>query len=397
MSCSAILSKMRSPTNPCYVTPSRWFAAVQKPLAVLAAVATIALPATALGQAPVVLGVGSDGSWQQVQKVLKNPPATPERVVPVNVVPLVVGGATDLTASQGEADTARRSFAMSSEVSAAPCSGVSAISPSALPKPLSAAEECSLKPKDAFKECEKCPELIVVPAGEFNMGSPEDEPDRNKNEGPQHIIQFARQFAVGRFAVTFDEWDACVAGGGCDGYTPNDNGWGRGNRPVIHVSWNDAQAYVAWLSSKTGKAYRLLTEAEREYVTRAGTTTPFWFGSTISLEQANFDDKHPYNNSPSGGRRGQTLPVDSFLPNPWGLYQVHGNVWDWVEDCFNDSYVGAPSDGSAWMSGDCGKHVLRGGAWIDQPRFLRSAFRLGDVTSRRYNLQGFRVARPLNP
>jgi len=131
-------------------------------------------------------------------------------------------------------------------------------------------------------------------------------------------------------------------------------------------------------------------------VTRAGTTTPFWFGDTISLEQANFDDKHPYNNSPPGGRRGKTEPVDSFAPNPWGLYQVHGNVWDWVEDCFNDSYVGAPSDGSAWTSGDCGKHVLRGGAWIDQPRFLRSAFRLGDVTSRRYNLQGFRVARSLN-
>ena len=263
-------------------------------------------------------------------------------------------------------------------------------------EPVAVGVESNLKPKDVFKECEKCPEMIVVPPGEFNMGSPVSELDRNKNEGPQHIVKFAHQFAVGRFAVTFDEWAACVAGGGCNDFTPSDSGWGRDNRPVIHVSWDDAQAYVAWLSKKTGKTYRLLTEAEREYVTRAGTATPFWFGDTISLEQANFDDKHPYNNSPPGGRRGKTEPVDSFAPNPWGLYQVHGNVWDWVEDCFNDSYVGAPSDGSAWTSGDCGKHVLRGGAWIDQPRFLRSAFRLGDVTSRRYNLQGFRVARSLN-
>jgi formylglycine-generating enzyme required for sulfatase activity len=397
MSRSAILDEISSSTNPC-CTPSRGFAAMQRLPAILAAVCTVALPATAFGQAPVALGVGSDSSQRRVESVLNDLPARPERFVRANVVPLVIGGVMNVIVketSEGKAHIARRSFAMSSEVSAAPCSSVAAIS--ALPNPLSATEECSLKPRDVFKECEKCPEMIVVPAGEFNMGSPEDEPDRNKNEGPQHIVQFARQFAVGRFAVTFDEWDACVAGGGCNGYTPNDNGWGRGSRPVIHVSWNDAQAYVAWLSSKTGKTYRLLTEAEREYVARAGTTTPFWFGTTISLEQANFDDKHPYNSSPPGGRRGQTLPVDSFFPNPWGLYQVHGNVWDWVEDCFNDSYVGAPSDGSAWMSGDCGKHVLRGGAWIDQPRFLRSAFRLRDVTSRRYNLQGFRVARPLNP
>ena len=400
MSRSVIPGKTISPANPCCATPSHWIAAMQKLLAALVAVSTIALSATARGQAPVGLDMGSDSAWRQVQRVLKKQPAPPERFVPANVMPLVVGGVTALIAketSEREARTARRNFAMSSEVSAAPCSGVSVISPSALPQSLSAAEECSLKPKDAFKECEKCPEMIVVPAGEFNMGSPEDEPDRNKNEGPQHVIHFARQFAIGRFAVTFDEWDACVADGGCDGYTPNDNGWGRGNRPVIHVSWNDAQAYIAWLSRKTGKIYRLPTEAEREYVTRAGTTTPFWFGSTISVEQANFDAKHPYNNGPPGGRRGETLPVDSFLPNPWGLYQVHGNVWDWVEDCFNDSYVGAPSDGSAWMSGDCGKHMLRGGAWIDQPRFLRSAFRLRDVSLRRYNLQGFRVARSLNP
>jgi formylglycine-generating enzyme required for sulfatase activity len=281
-------------------------------------------------------------------------------------------------------------------MSSSACGNWTDVASSAEAEPLSRAQECGLKPKDVFKECAQCPEMIVVPAGAFTMGSPDDEPERNKNEGPQHPVTFARPFAIGRFAVTFDEWDACVAAGGCDGYAPSDQGWGRGRRPVIHVSWYDAKAYLAWLSRLTGKTYRLPTEAEREYVTRAGTTTPFWFGDRITPDQANFDDKHPYNNSPGGGARGKTLPVDSFAPNPWQLYQVHGNVWDWVEDCFHDSYIGAPSDGSAWVSGECAKRISRGGAWLDQPRFLRSAFRLGDVATRRYDFQGFRAVRVLS-
>ena len=135
-------------------------------------------------------------------------------------------------------------------------------------------------------------------------------------------------------------------------------GWGRGKRPVINVNWDDAKAYVAWLSRKTGKTYRLLSEAEREYVTRAGTTTPFWWGSSISTSQANYDGNYTYGSGSKGEYRQKTMPVDSFQPNPWGLYQVHGNVWEWTEDCWNDSYNGAPTDGSAWtaaiaVSGSC--------------------------------------------
>jgi formylglycine-generating enzyme required for sulfatase activity len=135
-----------------------------------------------------------------------------------------------------------------------------------------------------FKECENCPEMVVVPSGSFTMGSPASEEGRGNEEGPQHSVTLAKPFAVGRFAVTFDEWDACVADGGCNGHRPDDKGWGRGRQPVINVSWADAKAYVAWLSRKTGKPYRLLSEAEREYVTRAGTTTPFWWG-IIDLDE----------------------------------------------------------------------------------------------------------------
>jgi len=198
------------------------------------------------------------------------------------------------------------------------------------PQPLSKAEECALKPKDVFKECDKCPEMVVVPAGSFTMGSPENEEYHQKDESPQHRVTFSQPFAVGRFSVTFDDWDACAADGGCNNYKPSDQGWGRGTRPVIHVSWDDAKAYVVWLSRKSGKSYRLLSEAEREYVTRAGTTTPFWWGSSISTSQANYN-------------RQKTMPVDGFQPNPWGLYQVHGNVYDWVEDCYHDTYNGGPS------------------------------------------------------
>ena len=149
---------------------------------------------------------------------------------------------------------------------------------------LSASAETPAKPGsgESFRDCADCPEMVVAPAGSFDMGSPETEPDRMAQEGPRHQVTFAKPFAVGRFAVTFAEWDACAGDGGCGGYKPGDQGWGRGNRPVINVDWNDAKAYVRWLSKKTGKPYRLLSEAEREYVARAGTVTPFWWGSTIT-------------------------------------------------------------------------------------------------------------------
>jgi formylglycine-generating enzyme required for sulfatase activity len=224
--------------------------------------------------------------------------------------------------------------------------------------------------------------MVVGPAGTFMMGSPASEPGHSTDEGPQHSVTIGKPFAVGRFAVTFDEWDACVADGGCNGYRPSDQGWGRGRRPVINVSWDGAKAYVAWLSHKTGKTYRLLSEAEREYVTRAGTTTPFWWGRSISKSQVNYADR-------------KTVPVDAFPPNSWGLYQVHGNVYDWVEDCYYDSYADAPSDGSARVSGDCSRRVVRGGSWYDYPGRLRSAYRDRNAADNRSYLFGFRVGRTL--
>jgi formylglycine-generating enzyme required for sulfatase activity len=265
--------------------------------------------------------------------------------------------------------------------------------------PLSAAELALLKPHDSFRECGNCPEMVVVPAGSFLMGSPESEAGHYPEEGPQHTVMFTRPFAVGKFTVTFAEWDACVAGGGCGGYRPDDEGWGRDDRPVINVSWNDANAYVAWLSKTTGKVYRLLTEAELEYVTRAGTTTPFWWGSSITPEQANYDGSfRPYT---GGGRKGEdrqkTVLVQSFKPNPWGLYQVHGNVCSWVEDCWHDTYTGAPVDGSAWISKQCIPRVLRGGSWLLGPEPLRAASRRGSQPDNLYVYVGFRLARTLLP
>jgi formylglycine-generating enzyme required for sulfatase activity len=263
--------------------------------------------------------------------------------------------------------------------------------------PLTVEQERALKPKDSFKECENCPEMVVVPAGLFTMGSPQSEEERDDfNESPQHQVTFARPFAVGKFAVTFDEWDACAADGGCNGRKLGDQGWGRGRLPVINVTWDDAKSYAAWLSRKTGKTYRLLSEAEREYVARAGTTTPFWWGSQISTNLANYNGKISYSNSPKGEYRQRTMPVDSYSPNPWGLYQVHGNVWEWTEDCYR-SYRGAPTDGSAWTFEDCHRRVLRGGSWISLPKFLRSAFRFVYNSTDSGDVFGFRLARTLNP
>jgi formylglycine-generating enzyme required for sulfatase activity len=236
----------------------------------------------------------------------------------------------------------------------------------------------------SFRDCPHCPEMVVIPAGSFLMGSPPAEPKREAYEGPLHQVTITAPFAAGKFAVTFAEWDACVADGGCNGYQPNDAGWGRQDRPVINVRWDDAKAYTAWLSKKTGKAYRLLSEAEREYVTRAGTATLYWFGGKVTIFQARHD---------GGGENGQkTAPVKSFDPNPWGLYQVHGNVWEWVEDCWHDNYEGAPADGSAWTDGSCNRRVLRGGSWGSASGALRAAFRTSYFPGLRDAYTGFRVA-----
>jgi formylglycine-generating enzyme required for sulfatase activity len=270
------------------------------------------------------------------------------------------------------------------------------VSPATAAKPLSNAEERALKPGDNFKECDNCPEIVVMPAGRFMMGSPANEPQRLNSE-TQVQVSITAPFAVGKYAVTFDEWDACVADGGCIGYKPDDNGWGRGKRPVIGVNWDNAKAYTSWLSRKTGKIYRLLSEAEREYVTRAGTTMQFWWGSSIRTTQANYNGEvYAYGGGSKGGKRRQTMPVDSFKPNAWGLYQVHGNVWEWTEDCWNDSNEGNPADGSARTTGDCSRRVVRGGSWDSYPQLLRSAGRSGIIAVTRGFDLGFRLARRLN-
>ena len=248
-----------------------------------------------------------------------------------------------------------------------------------------------------FRDCPTCPEMAPVRAGSFMMGSPSSEKRRSDNEGPRHRVTIPKPFAVGKYEVTLAEWDACVKDGGCGGYRPGDEGWGRTRRAVIYVSWDDTKAYVKWLSEKTVKRYRLLREAEWEYAARAGTTTPFHFGSTISTSQANYDGNHTYGGGAKGLYRKKTVPVGSFPANGFGLHDVHGNIWEWVEDCWNRNYKGAPSDGSAWTSGDCSRRVLRGGSWLSFPWLLRSAYRKRGGAGHRGHGFGFRVARTLSP
>jgi len=258
--------------------------------------------------------------------------------------------------------------------------------------------------KDTFRDCLACPEMTVVSAGTFAMGSPPGETDRADNEGPSHAVHIARPFAVGRFEVTFDEWDACVSGGGCNGYAPGDAGWGRGRRPAMHVSWLDAKMYVEWLKAKTGQPYRLLTEAEWEYAARAGTTTPYHFGTdaTLLCRFANGADQSATvpkvrNTSCNDSFGDMTAPVGAFSANPFGLHDMLGNVWEWVEDCHQDNYNGAPTDGSARVNANCPSRVVRGGSWLIIPRGLRSAYRAHLKSDYRDDDVGFRVARSITP
>jgi formylglycine-generating enzyme required for sulfatase activity len=251
----------------------------------------------------------------------------------------------------------------------------------------------------SFRDCPSCPDMVTLPAGEFLMGSPDSERGRDKNEGPQHKVAIAQPFAVGKFEVTFAEWDACVADSGCT-QKPSDEGWGRGKHPVINVSWQDAMQYTVWLSKKAGKAYRLLSEAEWEYAARGVTkaTDPhpaFSTGATINYRQANYDANFTYASGPQGLYRQKTLNAGSLKANAFGLHDVHGNVWEWVQDCYKPSYEGAPSDGSPVIVADCSLHILRGGAWNYHPKLLRSAYRYATAPEIRLNNIGFRVARAL--
>jgi formylglycine-generating enzyme required for sulfatase activity len=267
--------------------------------------------------------------------------------------------------------------------------------------PLMAARERTLKPMETFQECRDCPEMMVVTAGKFTMGSPAEEKERSDSEGPQRTVAIGRPFAVGKFHVTRDQFalfaqeTGYAAHSGCDwrnpGFTQD------GSHPVVCVSWDDANAYAKWLTNKTGKPYRLLSEAEFEYAARAGTATPFWWGSSITSAQANYDGNYVYAGGGSTGvDRHGTVPAGSFEANLWGLYNVHGNAWQWTADCWHDNYNGAPVDGSAWtVTCSGGDRVARGGSWYNDPGALRAAQRSKGTVE--LNNIGFRLARTLNP
>ena len=258
-----------------------------------------------------------------------------------------------------------------------------ATAPSAPSAPSPPAAQPGQSFSDTLSSGGRGPEMVVIPAGRFRMGcvSGLDCFDR---ELPVHNVTIPRAFAVSKYEVTFEDYDRYTYPNRVD-----DRGWGRGRRPVIYVSWNDAQDYVEWLSAQTGHTYRLLSEAEWEYVARAGSSTAYSWGNDIGSNRANCVG--------CGSQWDflQTAPVGSFAPNAFGVHDMHGNVWEWVEDCWNGSYAGAPTDGSAWRSGECERRVLRGGAWLDFPGDLSSAFRLGFTSGFRFDGLGFRVARTL--
>jgi formylglycine-generating enzyme required for sulfatase activity len=344
-----------------------------------AAAVTIGVSAWQFGWIhPSVTGVALPAS---APTVTKSPPPTAASAVPA---PLV--GKAPPTLTTAEAESLRQTKADGQEIYKS--LELKPKEPPAQPKPLAVGQR--------FRDCDddSCPWMVVLPSGSFLMGSPESEPKRKKDEGPQHRVQVA-SFAIGQYEVTFRQWDACVAAGGCK-TKPGDEGWGRGQRPVINVSWHDAQQYVKWLSDKTGKIYRLPSEAEWEYAARAGTSTPFAFGERITTAQANFDGDYTYNGSAMGEDRQKTLPVGSLAKNAWDLYDLHGNASEWVQDCRHDNYQGAPADGHAWIS-NCPstEGLLRGGGWYLNPSFARSAYRWRiESTSRNY-FTGFRLARML--
>lgn len=253
---------------------------------------------------------------------------------------------------------------------APPAASASAAPPAAPPR----------SPAATQRDCDGCPELTLIPAGNFQMGSNE----LYEFEKPVHPVTI-RSFYLGTREVTFEEWDACVDQGGCD-HRPNDRGLGRGKRPVTDIHWNDANAYLAWLSLKTGRRYRLPTESEWEYAARAGSTTSYPWGQTVEKQRANClgcnDQPHR-----------QAIPGGQFPANGFGLQDMAGNAAEWVADCWSENYRAAPHDGSAYTAPGCRERVLRGGSFNNDPRYLRSAARFKYEADVRFYTNGFRVAR----
>jgi formylglycine-generating enzyme required for sulfatase activity len=267
----------------------------------------------------------------------------------------------------------------------------------------------------AFTECRNCPDMVVLPAGEFLMGSPETETGRRPNE-LQLQVTIPRPFAISRTAVTWNQWEACVRDGWCDGIgvetalragpdgqpNPDFVDFGRGTRPVVGVSWYDAQHFVGWLNAKTGEddAYRLPSEAEWEYAARAGTTTAYPWGDTLDHDYGNFGSAGPGLGGRAEGRDvwvNETAPVGSFPPNAFGLHDMHGNIFEWVEDCYEEDRAHTPADGSPNRDGNCANRVFRNGTFLSAPAMQRSARRGAPYpnTRRGLNYIGFRVAKTL--
>ena len=258
-----------------------------------------------------------------------------------------------------------------------------------------------------FRDCAHCPEMVVIPSGTFNMGSPTGEAGRQSDEGPQHRVNI-RSIAVSKHEITFDQWSACVVGGGCTSNpNPDDGGWGRGDMPVINVSWNDVKSYVTWMNGRVGgNRYRLLSEAEWEFAARAGSTSQYFWGDVpgAGCAFANGTDQTTLWRTPQTGRwtisqcddgASFTAKVGTYRANAFGLFDMTGNVWEWTQDCYHPSYTGAPTDGSAWTIGNCSLRINRGGSWLNAPPFLRSAFRGRGDPSFSSALLGFRLARTL--
>jgi formylglycine-generating enzyme required for sulfatase activity len=234
-----------------------------------------------------------------------------------------------------------------------------------------------------FRDCDKCPEMVVVPPGSFVMG--DNRGDRS--ERPAHRVTIGKPYAIGKYEITLAQWNACVQAEVCKAIASPAGT--ADNSPATNMSWTDAQRYVQWLSKQTGRHYRLPTEAEWEYAARAGTSSRYWWGEKMQAGKANCKD--------CGGEWSNTAPanVDAFPPNPFGIYGMNGGVWEWVEDCWHKDYDGAPTDGSAWAASDCRENVIRGGSWHLDSTYAHSASRFTYDTQVRYVDNGFRVAKTL--
>jgi len=271
------------------------------------------------------------------------------------------------------------------------------------------------EPSSVFSDCRSCPEMVVIPAGTFLMGSPGNEPERRENE-VQHQVTIAQDFAIATTPVTWDMWEACARDARCDGAGVEDaltlqiNGtenpdwdWGRGTRPVVGVSWYDAQHFVGWLNWKSGSedAYSLPSESQWEYAARAGSSTTFPWGMELNHEYGNFGRHDHELGGLAEGRDiwvNETSPVKSFPPNAFGVYDMYGNIFEWTEDCYEADFAHAPRDGSANKEGNCAKRVFRSGTYLSNPYMQRSARRGAPypATRRGRNYLGFRVVKRLH-